>query len=679
MLGTPKLYPQGSFQIPNSFQPFVSSKMSGFEAAGVLLGVLPLLVSAIEHYDDVLRPLQRFKDYAPELSRFQRRILAQKTIFRSQCQLLLVPITDHETANDMLDGPKHQEWSSKHLKAKLEQQLGYSAKACAETIKDIEDQLSIIQEKAEGFGLWQPVSSESLLDGIYILKIELQTGNISKKAWRTRMKGKLKFSVSQSCIEDSIRQLRDLNQDFTALSDQTSKLLATRVPNSSLVNSFQAIKQCQRIKKASTHLFEGLRVACSLHTEHQAHIQVEKPLCGQSEQLLEHSDVHFCLGISRKADDPTKRGTPMWLVVRSIFESVPKQDQSPRERREALEALSRLGANLKRVQSSCGCSNNQKRIKMENAAAFKVSPLTAVSCCAQETCPSNSICTTPANAGDVETIITEPSETIRPGPNFCNAQNLCKHILHINQGAANVSSTYIGHLAKSSLTHDLYLENQGKYAEKSRSLQSLQDWMKSISERDRTDRVPVLECLRLARNLALLVLQFHTTPLLRESWDGKDIEFFDLGLRRESRTYGDGEMLPRPFLKFEVSPTCILNVAASESSHPSEQALPIRNKYLFRLGVIFLELAYQIPFSSLISRSKHGDQTEYEMADHYSRSVGSILGPRYAKIVRKCIGCDFGQDVDLSSLELEAAVHRHVITELDELVHGFEKKIEIAE
>jgi hypothetical protein len=59
--------------------------------------------------------------------------------------------------------------------------------------------------------------------------------------------------------------------------------------------------------------------------------------------------------------------------------------------------------------------------------------------------------------------------------------------------------------------------------------------------------------------------------------------------------------------------------------------------------------------------------------------VGSILGPRYAKIVRKCIGCDFGQDVDLSSLELEAAVHRHVIMELDELVHCFEKKMSIAE
>ena len=510
------------------------------------------------------------------------------------------------------------------------------------------------------------------------LKVDLQTGSVSKKAWRTRIKGKLKFSVSQSRIEDSIRQLRDLNHDFAALSDQTSKLLATKVPHSTLPNSSQAIKQCQRIKQASTHLFEGLRVACSLHKEHQAHLQVEEPLCDKSGQLLEHSEVHFCLGISRKADDPTKHGTPMWLAVMSTFENVPKQDQNPRERREAIDTLSRLGTSLKRVPSSCGSSKNQKRIKRENAAAFKIPPLTSPSCCTKESCPSSSISSTNSNAGDVETRVTEPSAAIRPGPNFCNAQNLCKHILHLNQGASNTSNTYIGHLAKSSLIHDLFLENQGKYADKSCSIQSLQDWVRSISERDRTDRVPVLECLRLARNLALLVLQFHTTPLLKDSWDGKDIEFFGFG-SSESRIDGDGEMLPRPFLKFEVSQTCIPNVAASESSHLFERALPIRNKYLFRLGVIFMELAYQAPFSSLGSRFKCGDQTESEKADQYSRTVGSILGPRYAKIVRKCIGCDFGQDVDLSSPELEVAVHRHVIMELDELVLGFEKKMEIAE
>jgi hypothetical protein len=143
--------------------------MSGIE-------VLSLLVSAIEHYNDVLRPLQRFKNYAPELARFQRRLLAQKTIFRSQCQLLLVPISDYETANSILDGSKHQKWSSKDLKAELEEQLGHSAKACAETIEGIKEQLNIIQKRAGECGLWQPVSSEPSLIKFTILNSYFRLG-----------------------------------------------------------------------------------------------------------------------------------------------------------------------------------------------------------------------------------------------------------------------------------------------------------------------------------------------------------------------------------------------------------------------------------------------------------------------------------------------------------------------
>jgi len=132
-------------------------KMSGAEV-GLILGVLPLLVSAMEHFDGVLGPLQRFKDYAPEISRFQRRLLAQKTIFRSQCQLLLVPLTGNEIANEMLELPEHEKWSEGALKNKLEQQLRGSAEACVEIIRAIEDELGTINKKAENFVLWQPVS-----------------------------------------------------------------------------------------------------------------------------------------------------------------------------------------------------------------------------------------------------------------------------------------------------------------------------------------------------------------------------------------------------------------------------------------------------------------------------------------------------------------------------------------
>lgn len=258
-------------------------------------------------------------------------------------------------------------------------------------------------------------------------------------------------------------------------------------------------------------------------------------------------------------------------------------------------------------------------------------------------------------------------------PNFCNAPNLCMYISQLSKRAETISNTCFGYLTKSYLTHELYFENQEKHAEKSRPLQ---DWMESISKRDRTDRVPVLECLLLAKNLALLVLQFHATPLLKESWNGKDIEFFGLGPKSGLRTYYDAEKLPRPFLEVEVSPPCTQATAASESSSLAEHA--IRNNYLFRLGVIFLELAYQIPFSSLSSRSKGRNQSEFDKADQYSRSVDSIFGPRYAKIVRKCLGCDFGHDVDLRSQELRAAVYKQVVGELDILIHNFEK-VDIAE
>jgi hypothetical protein len=39
--------------------------------------------------------------------------------------------------------------------------------------------------------------------------------------------------------------------------------------------------------------------------------------------------LYFCLGLSSKEDDPTQYGTPEWLVVKSMFEPLPKADSEP--------------------------------------------------------------------------------------------------------------------------------------------------------------------------------------------------------------------------------------------------------------------------------------------------------------------------------------------------------------
>lgn len=105
----------------------------------------------------------------------------------------------------------------------------------------------------------------------------------------------------------------------------------------------QAIKHCQRVQEATLHLVEALQLACYLHEEHQAHLQVERPVCDQREELQENSDVRFCLGLSRKTEDPAQCHQTMWLAVRSIFESVSDPNQASTERRDVMEVFSQLG------------------------------------------------------------------------------------------------------------------------------------------------------------------------------------------------------------------------------------------------------------------------------------------------------------------------------------------------
>jgi hypothetical protein len=67
--------------------------------------------------------------------------------------------------------------------------------------------------------------------------------------------------------------------------------------------------------------------------------------------------------------------------------------------------------------------------------------------------------------------------------------------------------------------------------------------------------------------------------------------------------------------------------------------------------------------------------SELELANHCSQRVAAMLGPWYARIVRKCLGCDFGEDVDLGRNDLKIAVHRDVVLELKGLVENFQGKM----
>lgn len=126
--------------------------MSGAEAvAGLVLGVLPLLVAAAEHYEDIFQPFTRYRNYAQELRGFQRELEAQKTIFRNECQHLLTSITDWEGANQMLQVPGHPSRADPVMDRKFAYRLGNSGNACEALITSIEEGLRDVDRKSADF------------------------------------------------------------------------------------------------------------------------------------------------------------------------------------------------------------------------------------------------------------------------------------------------------------------------------------------------------------------------------------------------------------------------------------------------------------------------------------------------------------------------------------------------
>ena len=121
------------------------------ETVGFVLSVLPLLISAAEHYEDCLQPFVRYRNFNSELDRFQQRLKIQKTVFLNECRILLESAVEHEVATRMLDDSSHPQWQDAIVDTKLIQQLNSSKDACMTVISQIKEQLVKVEKHSQDF------------------------------------------------------------------------------------------------------------------------------------------------------------------------------------------------------------------------------------------------------------------------------------------------------------------------------------------------------------------------------------------------------------------------------------------------------------------------------------------------------------------------------------------------
>jgi hypothetical protein len=125
--------------------------MSGIEVAGLVFGILPILVEVVKSFSTVADGLHTFRHYSKEVKSISLQVNVQNGIFLNHCRLMLRLVEDEKAAEDMLEDRSDRRWTSKDLNDKLNNVLRDSFELCYSIIEETKDIIDEIKEEMENF------------------------------------------------------------------------------------------------------------------------------------------------------------------------------------------------------------------------------------------------------------------------------------------------------------------------------------------------------------------------------------------------------------------------------------------------------------------------------------------------------------------------------------------------
>jgi len=121
--------------------------MSGFEIAGVVLGGVPVIVSALKLYIEGASTFQRWRFYTRELKSLIRSLETEQTKLQNVCERLLVNIVPETKIEDMINDPFGPLWGEEATAKKINERLWRSAKVFKDNVLDMKDAVEEMKRK----------------------------------------------------------------------------------------------------------------------------------------------------------------------------------------------------------------------------------------------------------------------------------------------------------------------------------------------------------------------------------------------------------------------------------------------------------------------------------------------------------------------------------------------------
>ncbi|KAI8157328.1 hypothetical protein K4K49_004614 [Colletotrichum sp. SAR 10_70] len=128
---------------------FDAPAMSGFEVAGVVLGTIPLVISALEHYKQGISTIRTWRNYNRELRILILSLETERVRFQDVCEKLLVGLVSPCQIESMVEDPFGPAWQEDVIQAKIKARLWRSFSIFEDIVKDMEEATKEMMKKLD--------------------------------------------------------------------------------------------------------------------------------------------------------------------------------------------------------------------------------------------------------------------------------------------------------------------------------------------------------------------------------------------------------------------------------------------------------------------------------------------------------------------------------------------------
>lgn len=635
--------------------------MSGIEVAGLVIGIVPIVVEILRSYGIAKNRLKAFAHHAQVVYDVRLRYRVAATNFSNDCQLLLKAIVeDARELSQMVDDPTHDGWRNPSLEDRLHTFLGRDYQLFEEVVLKIRDVLRATRIEISQFDACvEPDESESRT---MVLKRVYQAFDIPRKENAYR------------------RWLDDLDQWNTKLSrlrTQRCKLQKQRSHRMDGLIRKSTPKRYTDIRTASQKLHDSLRDSWSCtnisHVEHQAKLSLDA--------RAEYGTAHLDIVIACRRKQSTKEAKnspkspsepPIWLQVRSIttnestqqcnlksvalLESVQTSGFAPtappftEETSSPMQsAMHKAKKTLKRVRFSTPSAHSPPASPLQKVATLKpASDSTDTTFAMLDLKATTSVC--------------------------CHLSQACR-----SASCKDVSLGYLETLEAPPsfkfIFYDAGRKNENKITQSTPEIES-------CSIQAELANFQVLHQLTLAHRLATAVLQYHSTSWLSQDWGLENISYFtdcpfDTTKAHQEENITNSLQTLHLSTQFPQETSTVKNRSDSDMEQ-LKYIFGIRNLTLAKLGVALIEIGTKKELADVDLDSSilapRGIINARKILVNEPLSL-AMLGKRYVKMARKCIDCDFSCGDDLASEALQSAVYTDIICELESQIADWKKFI----